>query len=342
MTVPDLERLRSIPKVELHVHLEGSIGPALLLDLASRNGLDLKARSIAELDKRFDFQSFHDFLMLFGDLTYALCKPEDFTEAVLSYAASASADGVIYCEMTVTLDTHVKYKSLDPLEIMKALWIGAQEAERRYGVMVRFVIDYVRSFPAQGFRETIEHCLIGRKYGVVALGFGGPEEGFPPSRFDTELRYARSLGIPFVPHAGEAADARSIWDALGYSPRRIGHGIAAAEDPELLAIMRDDRVMIEVCLSSNVALSHVANLESHPARGFFEHGIPISINTDDPPMFRTSVLREYELAMSLGFSLEELMQLNRQAIEFALASDRDRTRIRHRFDTFSSKRSIGF
>ncbi len=149
----DLERLRSIPKVELHVHLEGSIGPARLLELAKRNGLDVRADSVGDLDRRFDFESFHDFLVLFGELTYALSQPSDFTEAVVAYAETAAADGVIYCEMTVTLSTHVKFKNLDPVEIMRALLAGAQEAQQRYGVMVRFIVDYVRSFPMMISRD---------------------------------------------------------------------------------------------------------------------------------------------------------------------------------------------
>lgn len=343
MTAIDSDEIRAIPKIELHVHLEGSIGPELLLDLATRNGLDVKAQSVAELDRRFDFQSFHDFLMLFGELTYALQRPEDFTEAVMAYAETASAEGVIYCEMTVTMSTHVRFKGMNPIEILEALWVGAQEAQRRFSIMIRFVINYVRSFPPEGFSETIEYCLEGRQYGVVALGFGGPEAGFPPSRFDAEMRRARALGIPFVPHAGEAADASSVWDSLQYSPTRIGHGVTAAGDQLLLSKFRDDQVMIEACLSSNVALGHIDSVDRHPTRTFFDFGVPISLNTDDPPMFRTSILREYDLAAThLGFNIEELLRLNKRALDFALVGDgKDRAWLSLRFDeALSSLRAL--
>jgi aminodeoxyfutalosine deaminase len=246
----DLEALRRIPKLEFHCHLEGSLTPELAFELAQKNGVDLGVSSPQELRARYDFPTFHDFLMLFGDLTFVLAEPDDFRTAVLGYARQASTDGVIYAELTLTLGTHVHFKGLDPIKILEAVADGAAEAMDRHGIMIRFILDHVRSFPEDQCAESVEWCKLGAPLGVVGLGLGGPEAGWLASRFDTQIRQALDAGISFVPHAGEAAGPESIWDALKYSPRRIGHGLSAIQDAELIDTLANSRVMIELCIGS--------------------------------------------------------------------------------------------
>ena len=298
--------------------------PELILKLAQENGVDIGASDHDELCRKLRFDDFQSFLMLFGELTFVLAKPDDFRAAVLSYAAQAARDGVVYAELTVTLGTHVHFKGLDPLQILEALGQGAAEAEDQFAIMIRYVLDHVRSFPQERFDETVHWCMMGRPYGVVGLGLGGPEAGWPASTYDSGLRRAADLGIPFVPHAGEAAGAESVWDAIRYNPPRIGHGLAAQSDERLIRQLANDRVMIELCPTSNLLLGHVSDLKDHPARRFFDAGIPITFNTDDPGIFRTSLLEEYEVAVhTLGFSLDDLAEISRKASEFALVDEVD-------------------
>ena len=304
------------------MHLEGSLTPDLSLELARKNDVDIGVRAREDVAALYDFVDFEHFLRLYGELTFLLAEPEDFRTAVLSYAQHMTDVGAIYAELTLTLGTHVHFKGLDPDAVMRAAWAGAQQAEADYGVVIRFILDHVRSFSLERCYETVNWCQQYRRYGVVGLGLAGPEAGWPCSTYRPALELAADLGIPFVPHAGEADGPDAIWNTLEFQPRRIGHAVTAIEDPDLLRTLHERDTMVEICASSNVLLGHVVDLEHHPARRYWEMGIAISINTDDPPMFATDLLREHELLYTkLRFTIAELTAINRQALYHTLVDD---------------------
>jgi adenosine deaminase len=331
MTDP-IEELCAIPKVELHVHLEGSMVPELTLALARKHRIDIGARTVDEIQAQYEFTDFMHFLRAYAELSKVLAEPDDFRVAVLSYGREAAAHGAIYAELTLTLMTHVLGKGMDAGEVMRAAWQGAIEAEAEAGIVVRFILDHVRGFPVEQCLQTLEWCDRFRDCGVVALGLGGPEDGWPASIYREAITRAAEVGITFVPHAGEASGPASIRDALEFAPPRIGHGVSAAQDLELVELLAKTGTMVEICATSNVRLRHVGEIDAHPARMFWQHGVPISVNTDDPPLFGTTLLDEYVVFRdALGFDVDELVAINRGALDYALAPPDVVDRLRARF-----------
>ncbi|MGW4790858.1 adenosine deaminase family protein [Nonomuraea sp. NPDC004297] len=303
----DSARVKALPKLEFHVHLEGTVA-------ASPDGQS--------------FTDFDSFLTTFGQLTFRLATLDDFRRAVIAYGRRLVGDGGVYAEVTLTLSTHVHKKGLDPEAVMQACWAGAKQVERETGAIIRFVLDHVRNHSAERGDEVLEWCVAFRDLGVVALGLGGQERGYPASRHDRMLRRAQRLGVPFVPHAGEAAGPEQIRDALSYEPRRIGHAVSAWLDPRLPGELAHRGIMIEACPTSNLRLGHVRSLAEHPLRRYVVSGIPLSVNTDNPAMFSTSLLREYVLAIDmLGCTETMLRELNARAVDHVLAGEDVRRRL---------------
>ena len=291
----------ALPKLEFHVHLEGTVTAA------------------ADTEPFTDFDSF---LATFGRLTFRLATLDDFRRAVIAYGRELAGGGGVYAEVTLTLSTHVHKKGLDPEAVMRACWAGAQEVEQETGAIIRFILDHVRNHPAERGEEVLEWCVAFQDLGVVALGLGGQERGYPASSHDRMLRRAQRLGVPFVPHAGEAAGPEGIRDALSYEPRRLGHAVSAWLDPLLPGELARRGIMIEACPTSNVRLGHVPTLAEHPLRRYADSGVPLSLNTDNPAMFGTSLLREYALAVDvLGFTQAMLRELSLRAVDHVLAGE---------------------
>jgi aminodeoxyfutalosine deaminase len=323
---PDL--IRRLRKIELHVHLEGSLSSPTRQVLARRN-----ITAIRPEPPNGSFTDFASFLKAFGRLTFLLVTPVDFTDAVIAYGRDLAAQGGIYAEVTLTLSTHVHKKGLDPEAVMGACWAGALQVERETGVILRFILDHVRNHSVQRCAEVLEWCLAFRHFGVVALGLAGPERGHPASVHHSVLRRAEQLSVPFVPHAGEATGPAGIRDVLPYAPRRVGHAISALADPALVRELSSRQIMVEACLTSNLVLGHVATLADHPLRRYVEVGLDTSINTDDPAMFGTTLCREYTLARDeIGLTEEALAELNRAAVDHILADDTVKQRLRDRLN----------
>ena len=332
---PDLDALiRAMPKAELHVHLEGSVRPATLLTLARRHGVDLGCQDEAGLRKLYRFRDFRHFIELYKLISEAMRDPEDFVLIIAELGRDAAAQGTRYVETTFSIATHVRNKGLPADEILDAIGAAADATRRETGVEIRFILDHVRMAPPDECRQVAEWCVAGRDRGVVALGLGGFEPERPASLFAEPIRWAQAQGVPFVPHAGEAVGPEGVWDALQFDPPRIGHGFRAADDPALVAALRDRGVVLEVCPTSNVCTASVPGLAAHPLRALWDAGVPISLNSDDPPMFNTTLVDEYRVAAThFGFTPAELAQVSRTAIGAALLPAAERARLVAEFDT---------
>lgn len=286
--------VRETPKVELHVHLEGSIGPSMLLELAQRHGLALPGSERGEqgLRERYVFSSFRAFIELYLAISDALRTPADFSDAVAHVAAGLAAQNVVYAEMTFTPMTHVAQGQAAEA-VIEGIEDGRRRALRDHGVELAWVFDVVRTLPEQA-APTLE--MAQRAEGVAALGFAGPErdgQSFEP--FVQIFERARADGFAVLPHAGEHAGPASIWGALrDLGGRRIGHGVRCLEDPRLVDHLVDNQIPLEVCPSSNVALGVFESLAEHPIVTLMQRGVPVSINSDDPPLFNTTLVEEYE------------------------------------------------
>jgi aminodeoxyfutalosine deaminase len=293
------------PKIELHVHLEGAVRPAALIDIADRNGLTLPARDVDELSELYRFRDFDHFIELWMLTTHVIRTEIDFRQVVVSYAREAGAHGAVYIEGIFTpAERVVGGASWD--EVFTGFCDGADEAKEATGVEVRLTPDIPRGFPVEAALETARYSVKYRERGIVGLGLGGRESGFPPEPFARAFRIAKDGGLGSVPHAGETegvASIRGALDALGAD--RLRHGIRAADDPRLLEELAARGVVCDVCPVSNLRTRAVDSLEAHPLSTMLDAGVLCSISTDDPAMFDTDLTREYETAARLGLSARE-------------------------------------
>ena len=326
---PEIDALlRALPKAELHIHLEGSIRPATLLALARRNGVDIGPTDEAGLRDLYRFRDFSHFLELYSVILHAIRTPEDFARIAEELGRDAAAQGTRYLEVTFTAGSHVRGKGIPFAEIMDAVAAGAAAARRDTGVELRFILDHVRDYPVADCWQTAEWCVQARDRGVVALGLTGDERRNGAAPFAEPIRWAQAQGVAFVPHTGEAAGPAGIWDALQFEPPRLGHGIRAVDDPALVAYLREHAVVLEVCPTSNVCTGSVPSLEAHPLRTLWDARVPLTINSDDPPMFNTSLLGEYRLAVThFGFTPAELARAARTAAGAALLPAAERAQL---------------
>lgn len=327
--------IRAIPKVELHVHLEGSIRPATLLELARRNDVALPARTLDELRAFYQFTDFAHFIDVYGTIINCLRAPDDFALIVEEFGATMAEQNIRYAEVTWSPVSLVLRLQVPFGDLLAAVNRGRAAARAKYNVEIRWITDIVRNSYAHGISgmETAEWAVAGRDHGIVALGLGGLEPGFGPELFVAPFAYARSRGLRSVPHAGEASGPESVWGAIRLlGAERIGHGIRAIDDPELVAYLREHQIPLEVCPTSNVCTGVVPRLESHPIRQLFDSGVYITVNSDDPPMFNTTLTDEYlALHQSLGFSVDEIEQIVLNGVRAALLPDEHKAQMEQAF-----------
>ncbi|MFD9739265.1 adenosine deaminase [Umezawaea sp. NPDC059074] len=311
--------LVGLPKADLHVHLEGALRPATLLELDRRNGGALGGLDEGLLADRFRFRDFRHFTDLYSICTDVFRGPNDFARAVAELAEDLAGQGVVYAEITCSAITHHRDRGIPFDELVDGLWAGAVAAERDTGVVVRFVLDHVRDLSEEDCFRTAEWCVRGRDRGVVALGLGGHEPGRPASLFAGAVRWAGERGVPFVPHAGEAAGAAAVSDALAFDPPRIGHGFRAAEDRELVGDLLARGTVLEICPTSNLRTGVVTGLAEHPARALRALGVPLVLGSDDPLLFGTTLLDEYrQAANGFGWGPDDLAAVARTSLTAAL------------------------
>jgi aminodeoxyfutalosine deaminase len=290
----------SYPKIELHVHLEGTVRAATLLQIARRNDVPLPADSVEGLAGLYEFRDFAHFLQTWLLTTSALRTEQDFRQVVADYAAEAAAHGAVYLEGIFTPAEAVgRGAAWD--EVFTGFCDGAQLAAEQHGVEVRLTPDVPRGYPLQAAELTARYAVKYRDRGVVGLGLGGPEAEFPPEPYAPAFALARDGGIGSVPHAGEAAGVPSILGALNaLGADRIRHGIRAVDDPGLVRELADRGTVLDVCPISNLRTRVVASLAVHPLPDLVAAGVPCSVSTDDPAMFDTDLTADYAAARDMG------------------------------------------
>lgn len=288
------------PKIELHVHLEGTVRAGTLLQVARRNGVPLPAGSVAGLAALYEFRDFPHFLEVWLLTTGALRTGRDFRQVVVDYAAEAAGHGAVYLEGIFSPAEPVsRGTSWD--EVFTGYCDGAQQAAEEHGVQVRLTPDIARGWSLEEAELTARHAVRYRDRGVVGLGVGGLEAEYPPELYARAFAIARDGGLASVPHAGEAAGPASIRGALdSLRADRIRHGITAIGDPGLVAELAGRGVVLDVCPISNLRTGVVASLAAHPLPRLVAAGVACSVSTDDPAMFGTDLTADYRAARQLG------------------------------------------
>lgn len=329
-------RLRAMPKVELHVHLE-AMAAATVWELARRNHLALPARTLAEWEAFYEFQDFAHFIQVWGLATSSLRTAADYTWLVEQFLRQQAAQNIRYSEVFFSPQLHLGRQLAAP-QLLDALAQGAQAGQAATGSRVRFLVDLDRSRGADASAEAaLQFAVAGRARGGLFVGFsiGGPEQGYPPEPFADLFARARAAGLRTVAHAGETAGPASVWGALrSLRAERIGHGIRALDDPALLAELRQTQVPLDVSPTSNYCLKVVPADQPHPIRQLLAAGLRVTLNSDDPPMFATTLTAEYQLLARQGFSWPELWQLNLNAVEASLLPEADKNVLRQQFAQF--------
>lgn len=312
------------PKIELHVHLEGTVRPATLLEIARRNGAELPADTVEGLAPLYRFRDFSDFIRTWILTTNCLRTADDFRQVVVDYAAEAAAHGAVYLEGIFSPAERVK-RGVAWDEVYSGFCDGAAEAEERHGVIVRLTPDITRGFGTEAADDVVRYAAAYRDRGVVGVGLGGMEAEHPPEPYAKVFALARDAGLGSVPHAGEVAGAASIRGALdALQADRLRHGIRAVEDPALLAEIADRGIVLDVCPVSNVRTGAVASLAEHPLPALVAAGVHCSISTDDPAMFDTDLTQDYAAAAELGVTARDAYAAG---VAGALCDDTTRARL---------------
>ena len=318
-----------VPKVELHVHLEGAIPNEALFALIQKYGGDRSAPDVPALARRFQYKDFPQFIEAWSWKNQFLREYEDFTHVAELTARDMAEQGIRYAEVFFSPSLFVR-RGLAVQEVARAVRAGLSQVLE---IEIALVADLVRDYGPEAEMVTLAHLKEVKEHGIVGIGIGGSEHEYPPAPFKGLYEEARSIGFHTNAHAGEAAGAHSIWDAIReLGAERIGHGTRAWEDPELVEYLVDRRIPLEMCPISNVRTHVVGSLREHPIRRYFQAGMVVTVNTDDPKMFQTRLADEYRLLeQECGWTKAEICRLILSAIESSWLSDERKTSLAAEF-----------
>jgi aminodeoxyfutalosine deaminase len=312
--------LRGLPKAELHLHLEGTIEPETLVDLSRRH--DLTPLTLTDARNLYTYTNFLGFLDSFKAVSSRLRSPEDYELITYNMVRSLAAQGVVHAEVYISFGIIYYWKQADPEPFVAAIERGRLRAEKEFGTTVLWLIDAVRHFgtdeAARVFRRAAE--LRPHYPSIIGIGIGGDEARGPASQFRELYDEARAAGLRLTAHAGESGGPiegpASIWAAINIGAERIGHGLAAQHDPHLLEVLAEKQIPVEISVTSNIRTGCCPSFADHPVRSYFDSGLFVTLNSDDPPMFGANLLDEYVRAHDeYAFTPDQLRELAANAAE---------------------------
>ncbi len=319
--------IKAMPKVELHVHLEGSIRPATLLELARRNKEPLPADTIEGLEDWYTFTDFPHFAEIYQTLSRCIQTADDIELIAHDFLQGQADQNVRHSEVTYTAHTIWKNTRIPFERQLAALNKARAWGEEELGVSMGLIIDIPRDWADEKDAAMIGEWVVDHHgNGVIALGLAGYEVGFPPEDYAAPFDHAAKNDVPAVVHAGETMGPDSIWGAMDrLQSVRIGHGVRCLEDPKLVETLHTRQIPLEVCPTSNVCLGVVDALENHPLPKLIEEGLYVTINTDDPPMFGTTLNDELiRVSNAFGFGEDDLRHFMTQAARASLLPEAER------------------
>jgi adenosine deaminase len=308
----------SLPKVELHLHLEGAIPIPTLWELIERHGGDDTIKTPAQLIDWFTYKDFAHFMETWVWMIAFLRNYEDFTCAAEAVARHLAAQNIVYAE-TFFSPSDFRHHNLDPQKLAIAIRAGLDRVPE---VEIPLIVDLVRDRGPEGTARTLAAITeVAEEARIIGIGIGGYEAENPPELFADVYRTAQASGFRLTAHAGEAAGPESVWGAIkALGAERIGHGVRAAEDPALVEYLVEHQLPLEVCPTSNIRTAVVSDWETHPARSLIEAGVMVTINTDDPALFHSSLAGEYRvLEDRFGFGEETIRRVSLAAVDASWA-----------------------
>lgn len=313
----------SIKKAELHVHLEGSISPSLFCKLSQRNKLSIPPGLISDDQQSYHYRDFLDFLKSYDAVAAAIKCPQDYYDVTFDYLRSNALEQAVYIEMMYSPDHAEMSSNIPSAEHLTAIQQAIDDAYDQFQIMGRIIITAVRHFGDEAAVRVAKHGVGADFPCIVGFGLGGDELNFPPKLFKKAYEIAAEGGLHCTIHAGEHASAAGMREAMDHLPiQRIGHGVNAIHCKETIAQLKDKNIALEVCPTSNVALGLFDSVENHPIRDLQRHGLSISINSDDPPFFRTTLANEYAVVQkTFQYSDAAMLHFTEMAIRAAFVDE---------------------
>jgi aminodeoxyfutalosine deaminase len=322
--------IRALPKAELHLHLEGTVEPETLVELSARH--DSNPFTLEQVRRLYEYTDFHGFMMAFKSVTERFLTSDDFELVAYRMMQRLHEEGVVHAEVYISVGV-VHWRGHDFEPLFEGVERGRERGERDFGVSVLWIFDAVRHFGIDPARCVFELAVRLKDRHVVGIGIGGDERQGPAEPFLGLYRYAAANGLRRTAHAGETTGPESIWAALNIGAERLGHVLSAPKDAELIEVLSERQMPVEICMSSNVRTGCLKDLREHPVRQLFDAGLLVTINTDDPAMFHTSLAREYELAQDVfGFTDEHIRELARNSLEASFLPAEKKVKMLDRFD----------
>jgi len=314
--IDPIEWLRKLPKVELHLHLEGTILPATLLELSQRH--DAEPLTAEAARKLYLYENFLGFMDSFKAVSSRLRGPDDYELITYNMVRELAAQGVVHAEVYISFGIIYYWKQAEVEPFVEAIERGRIRAEKDFGTTIYWLIDAVRHFGAEEgskvFRKAAE---LRHKYpSIVGIGIGGDEARGSADLFRASYAEAKASGLRLTAHAGETIGPESIWSAINVGAERLGHVLSAQHDAELLEVLAKKQIPLELNVTSNIRTGCCPSFEAHPIRDYFENGLMVTINSDDPPMFGSNLLDEYVLVHErFKFTFEQMRELAANAVE---------------------------
>ena len=311
-----VEWLRGLPKAELHLHLEGTIKPETLVELSQRH--DAEPLTLETAKKLYTYEDFVGFLMSFKAVTERLRGPDDYELITYNMIRELASQGVVHAEVYISFGIIYYWKKAEVEPYVEAIERGRVRGEKDFGTTVLWIIDAVRHFGveegARVFRKAAE--LRATYPSIVGIGIGGDEARGPADQFRELYAEAKAAGLRLTAHAGESVGPKSVWSAINIGAERIGHALTAQNDSELMDVLSAKQIPLELNVTSNIRTGCCEELDRHPVKMYFESGLMVTINSDDPPMFGSNLLEEYVLVEKrFEFSLEQMRELAANSVE---------------------------
>ena len=304
--------IRQLPKAELHLHLEGAVDPATLLELRKRHG---DSATLEETETLYRYNDFPSFLMAFKEVSSHLRGPEDYELVTYRLMQQLKDENVLHAEVYVAVGVCL-YRKQEFAAIFEGLERGRARGARDFGVSLLWIFDATRHFGVEEAQKVFDLAVRYKDRHVVGIGIGGDEIKAPPELFRGVYAYAEDHGLHLTAHAGETGSAESVWGALNLHAERIGHGFTAGQDPDLVEELVYRQIPVEICITSNLRTGVCKSAAEHPVKSYFDQGVMVTLNTDDPALFQTSLAREYQFAQeTYGFTDEHLRELARNSFE---------------------------
>ncbi len=326
--------IRQLPKAELHLHLEGAVEPATLLELSARHG---DRATLAEIEALYTYTDFQSFLMAFKAVSAHLRGPDDYELITYRLMQRLKEENILHAEVYVAVGVCL-FRKQDFAAIFEGLERGRARGARDFGVSLLWIFDATRHFGVEEAQKVFELAVRYHDRQVVGVGIGGDEQKAPPELFRSVYAYAEDHGLRLTAHAGETGPPESVWGALNLHAERIGHAFTATQDPDLIEELAQRQIPVELCITSNLRTGVCKAVAEHPTKNYFDQGVMITLNTDDPALFGTTLSREYQLAQeTFGFTDEHLRELARNSFEASFLPAEKKLELLSLFDAAAAR-----